>query len=148
MIGMSTCRPFCLHTDLVCRRQQSLLHLKLCFVGRLILIYNYVPLQVIFLMFMAAYRSRSCVHHNYNTKIFHRKPVLPIEVELGHATEEPANDTWDAEIIVHHADKMSKVKEAIHGKALANIGEAQKKDKFYYDKKHADNRVSDLHAYT
>ena len=70
-------------------------------------------------------------------------------MELAQPTKDPANDSWDPDVILHHAAKMTQVKNAIHEKARVNIGEAQKRDKLYYDRKHADNRVSvDSHRYT
>lgn len=56
-------------------------------------------------------------------------------------SEDPV-DCWDPDAIVQHALKMSKVKEAIYSKAKQNIDAAQKKDKEYYDMKHASPEVS------
>ena len=50
-------------------------------------------------------------------------------------------DFWDPDDIVQHASQMSRVKEAIYSKAKQNIDAAQKKDKEYYDKKHASPEV-------
>ena len=75
-----------------------------------------------------------------------RKPKLPIEVEMSEKQKDDESkdsvDCWDPDEIVQHALKMSKVKEAIYVKAKQNIDTAQKKDKEYYDKKHADPEVS------
>ncbi len=60
-------------------------------------------------------------------------------VELSGAMDEP---DWDADALLQHADMMASLKERTFSKAKANIDEAQKKDKLYYDLKHADHRVS------
>ena len=44
-----------------------------------------------------------------------------------------------------HARAVTKLKDDIHSKAKKNIDNAQEKDKIYYDRKHADKRVSRLY---
>ena len=77
-----------------------------------------------------------------------RKPKLPIEMEFG-ADDEPiakelaAGDPaeWDPTKLLEHAEMMTRLKDKIYEKAKVNIDEAQKKDKQYYDRKHADPKV-------
>ena len=56
------------------------------------------------------------------------------------------NPDWDAELLLKHSEVMSRLKAKIFEKAKANIDDAQKKDKEYYDMKHSDPRVC-IYAY-
>ncbi|XP_064383224.1 uncharacterized protein LOC135348618 isoform X3 [Halichondria panicea] len=71
--------------------------------------------------------------------MFCRKPVLPIQLELG--SEGELEQSWDISAIMTHARAVTKLKDDIHSKAKKNIDNAQEKDKMYYDRKHADKRV-------
>ena len=53
--------------------------------------------------------------------------------------EDPFN--WSPEIIIERAAAIFKLKEIIYDKATANIKKSQKKDQFYYNKKHPDPKV-------
>ena len=61
--------------------------------------------------------------------------------ELSEKEQDIAESGWDPDEIAKHASMMSKVKEVIHSKAKRNIDDAQKKDKLYYDSKHASSEV-------
>ena len=56
--------------------------------------------------------------------------------------EDDIETEWDTEDIVQQAQKMAELKHKIHAKAKLNIEAAQEKDKKYYDKKHANPKVS------
>ncbi len=88
------------------------------------------------------YTVHACMH----ILTFHRKPVLPIQLELG-SGEGELEQSWDISAIMSHARAVTKLKDDIHSKAKKNIDNAQEKDKMYYDRKHADKRVSrEAHA--
>lgn len=77
-----------------------------------------------------------------------RKPKLPIEMEYTCQTQDDdetseGEDTyaWNPEQLLQHAKAMFQLKEKIYQRVKTNIDMAQKKDKFYYDKKHSDPRV-------
>ena len=55
---------------------------------------------------------------------------------------------WDPDKLFEHAEMMTALKEKIYEKAKSNIDEAQRKDKFYYDKKHSDPKVFLLSPWT
>ena len=61
-----------------------------------------------------------------------RKPVLPIQLELG--SEGELEQSWDISAIMTHARAVTKLKDDIHSKAKKNIDNAQEKDKMYYDR--------------
>lgn len=61
--------------------------------------------------------------------------------KLSEKEQDVAENGWDPDEIAKHASMMSKVKEVIHSKAKCNIDAAQKKDKLYYDSKHASSEV-------
>ena len=48
---------------------------------------------------------------------------------------------WDADYIVQQAKLMEQIRE-ISAKAMANITIAQKKNKLFYDQRHADSKVT------
>ena len=78
---------------------------------------------------------------------FHSKPVLPVEMEFlerdrplqDDAVESPE---WETHDIVQQAKKMAELKEKIYDKVESNIKNAQRKDKQYYDMKHANPKVN------
>jgi len=55
-------------------------------------------------------------------------------------------DTWDTDIIMKHAESMSRLKKKMFEKAKENIDEAQRKDKKYYDLKHSHPKVCINHT--
>ena len=74
----------------------------------------------------------------------YRKPKLPVEMEFENTEDDddsPLNTNWDPAEILEHAAKMGELKESIYNKAKKNIDAAQKRDKYYYDRKHSDERV-------
>ena len=54
---------------------------------------------------------------------------------------------WDPDELLEYAEKMGQLKERIFEKAKANIDEAQKKDKQYYDRKHSNPEVRYITVY-
>ena len=48
---------------------------------------------------------------------------------------------WDPEKLFEHSEMMTQLKKKIYDTAKSNIDEAQRKDKYYYDQKHADPKV-------
>ena len=54
------------------------------------------------------------------------------------------NTNWDPEELLEHAAKMGELKKNIYDKVKKNIDAAQKRDKYYYDQKHSDQRVATL----
>ena len=75
---------------------------------------------------------------------YYRKPILPIQLELGSQGDHELEHSWDIDAILSHAAAVTKLKDAIFKKAKKNIDHAQDKDKMYYDQKHADKRVSEV----
>lgn len=78
----------------------------------------------------------------------YRKPKLPVEVEFemqkqNNDEPEPCEEPdWGGEpLIQKDSEAMPRLKAMMFEKAKANINEAQKKDKMYYDLKHTDPRV-------
>ncbi len=67
-------------------------------------------------------------------------PFLPVTEPVVVATARP-NVIWDTEDILEHAAKMGELRKTIYDKAKRNLDAAQKKDKFYYDRKHSDSGV-------
>lgn len=55
---------------------------------------------------------------------------------------EVESDIWDADYIILQAKAMACVREKINAKTMSNIKIAQAKDKAYYDKKHANSKVT------
>ena len=88
-------------------------------------------------------------YHNFYSTIVYllcRKPKLPIEMEFQPTLEEPTFDGedplgWNSDQLFEHVKQMVQVKEKVFEKAKKNIDEAQRKDKLYYDQKHADPKV-------
>ena len=75
---------------------------------------------------------------------YYRKPILPIQLELGSQGDHELEHSCDVDAILSHAAAVTKLKDAIFKKAKKNIDHAQDKDKMYYDQKHADKRVSEV----
>ena len=80
-------------------------------------------------------------------------------MDMGHVIHETNEDTSEcsdyidgttiatcknADNIIQHAKKMQEFSDKIYGKTLSNILAAQKKDKSYYDKKHASSKVIEM----
>ena len=53
---------------------------------------------------------------------------------------------WNTECVLECAKTMSHLKEKIYETASSNIKRAQEKDKFYYDKKHSNSKVTLIHT--
>ena len=97
------------------------------------------------------------------------KPTLPVEIDFqpkdesgdnndslfnDDADDDPFNPKdmdnmssddcgghWNSEKMIQHAATMFNIRKQIHKTAIINISKQQKKDKFYYDKKHSDPKV-------
>jgi hypothetical protein len=75
--------------------------------------------------------------------------VLPAEMNAKRCPDitaandsEVESDIWDADYIISQAKAMACVREKINAKTMSNIKIAQAKDKAYYDKKHANSKVT------
>lgn len=87
-----------------------------------------------------------CNHCMFNCAFYcFRKPKLPIEMEYLPVQVSQEID-WDADVIIDQAERMQQLKEKITESVQANIEQAEKKDKMYYDKKHRDQRASGVNA--
>ena len=91
------------------------------------------------------------------------KPTLPVEIDFqpkdeswdinDDADDDPFNPKdmdmssddcgghWNSEKMIQHAATMFNIRKQIHKTAIINKSKQQKKDKFYYDKKHSDPKV-------
>ena len=81
-----------------------------------------------------------------------RKPVLPVEIELRRARSDDISDEndeeleWSVDDVMDCAQQMISMKKRIYQKAKDNIDSKQAKDKEYYDRKHADPKVTNYYC--
>ena len=78
-----------------------------------------------------------------------RKPKLAIDMEYMPDNQDAfeKETDWDAEEIIQQAQEMQQLKENIKERVKSNIGQAQEKNKLYYDRKHANPRVREINNY-